>query len=66
MQRDLAGRADVLRINALEPVGADVAQRYGLRSTPTFIVFSAGGAEVYRDSGPPDIEAIKQAALSAG
>ena len=66
MEGDLAGRADVLRINALEPVGRDVAQRYGLSSTPSFIVFSADGLEVYRDSGPPDVDALKQAALAAG
>ena len=65
MEEDLAGRADVLRINITEPVGRDVARRYGLRATPSFIVFAPGGAEVYRDSGAPNIERLKSEALSA-
>ena len=66
MEEDLAGRADVLRIDVTEPVGREVARRYGLSATPSFIVFSADGREVYRDSGPPDIERLKSEALSSG
>jgi thiol:disulfide interchange protein len=66
MEADLEGRAVVVRVSADEQVGRDAARRYGMRSLPTFVVLSADGREVFRDTGSPDIDAIKEAALSPG
>ncbi len=65
MEADLDGRALVVRVSADEQVGRDASRRYGMRALPTFVVLSADGREVYRESGSPDTERIKQEALSA-
>jgi thiol:disulfide interchange protein len=66
MEVDLEGEAIVVRVNASEQVGRDASRRYGMRALPTFVVLTGEGREVFRDTGSPDIEAIKQAALSSG
>jgi thiol-disulfide isomerase/thioredoxin len=64
MEADLEGQAIVLRVSVDEAIGRDVARRYGLGYLPTFVVFSADGREVHRESGSPDIDRIKRAALA--
>jgi len=66
MEADFDGLAEVLRVNADDPIGRAVSRRYGLSYVPTFVVFSADGREVHRETGLPDIERIKRAALAPG
>ena len=65
METDLDGIATVVRVNADEQVGRDASRRYTMRMVPTFIVLSADGTEIHRESGRPDTERIKRAVLSA-
>ena len=64
MEEELAGQATVLRVSADEGVGQAVTRRYGVGLLPTFIVFTAGGRETYRDSGFPDTDRLEAEALS--
>ena len=66
LERDLEGRATVLRVSADEDVGRAVARRYGLGLLPTFVVFTADGRERYRESGIPDTGRLKEQALAPG
>ncbi len=60
----------MLRLSLNEEVGRAAARRYGVRMTPTFIVFApdAPGArathERHRQSGVPDIERLEAEALN--
>ncbi len=65
MEADLDGDAIVLRLNLGEEVGKETARRYGVGFTPTFVVFTADGREVHRESGFPDIDRLKSEVLSS-
>ena len=54
----------VLRLNLSEDVGRAAARRFGVRMTPTFIVFAADGRERHRESGFPDLERLEAEALN--
>ena len=54
----------VLRLNLSEDVGRAAARRFGVRMTPTFIVFAPGGRERYRQTGFPDLERLEAEALN--
>jgi thiol-disulfide isomerase/thioredoxin len=43
LERDLAGRLRVFRIDVADPIGADLANRYSINTAPTFILFNANG-----------------------
>jgi thiol-disulfide isomerase/thioredoxin len=46
LERDAGHRLQILRINVKEPIGTEIADRYGVTFTPTFLLFnSAGGRE---------------------
>jgi thiol-disulfide isomerase/thioredoxin len=65
LERDLAQQADVLRLNVKEGPGQDLASRWLITGTPTFIVLNGKGEAVYRRAGSPDVDAIKGAVASA-
>ncbi len=54
----------MLRLNLSEDVGRAAARRFGVRMTPTFIVFAPGGRERHRQSGFPDLERLEAEALN--
>ena len=62
LERDLADRAKVVRLNVADDTGQRLASRYGLSAVPTFIAFRAG-QPVARFVGYPDQERIKRALL---
>lgn len=64
LEADLEGQAIVLRVSVDEAIGREVSRRYGLSYLPSFVVFSADGLEVHRESGNPDIDRIKSFALA--
>ena len=66
LERILQGQVLVFRINIRDQVGREVARRYRVSATPTFIVFDGLGIEVHRQSGGfPDIDRLKSEALGS-
>jgi hypothetical protein len=61
--RGLASQLASAGINALllnihEAPGSQLLERFGFRSTPTFIVYAADGREVLRSSHSPTLDEI--------
>lgn len=46
IERDLAGAATVVRVDLLSESGREIARRYGVEFTPTFLFFDRGGVLV--------------------
>lgn len=65
LEEELAGRAEVLRIPLISPLGAALADRYAVRGVPTMLVFDGAGQVVYQRAGMPDREAIGAAVDAA-
>ena len=64
LERELEGQARVVRLSALSAMGQEVAQRYGVRGVPTFLIFDGRGELIGRQVGFPNRSEIK--ALVAG
>ncbi len=65
LERELNGTAKVLRIDVMSQTGPALAQEYGVRAVPTFIVFDGKGQVVYAQAGLPDRAAIREAVQAA-
>ena len=61
LERELEGRAEVVRVDAMTRVGAELARRYGVRGVPTMLVFDGAGQVVYAAVGMPNREEIAAA-----
>ncbi len=59
LERDLEGRAQVLRLNILGETGRAAAIRYGVRGVPTFLVFDGEGRLVAQSLGLPDRKRVQ-------
>lgn len=44
LERDAGHRLQILRINVKEPFGIEIADRYDVAFTPTFLLFNSSGA----------------------
>jgi hypothetical protein len=66
LERELAGRAKVIRVHVASPVGLQLVQRYGIRATPTRLVFDGAGNVVYTQVGMPDQATVLVAILGEG
>ena len=44
LERDAGHRLQILRVNVKEPIGNEIADRYGVTFTPTFLLFNSLGA----------------------
>ena len=65
IEKDLNGKAEVVRLNILSEVGREVASRYGVPAVPTIVVLDSGSKVVYRSTGMPDRrEVVSQIAAS--
>ncbi len=53
-----------MRIDVMSRVGNTLAQRYGVRAVPTFLVFDGNGQVIYAQAGIPDRSAIAEAIAS--
>ena len=62
MEERLEGEAVVLQLNIADDAGRAAARRWSATATPTFIVFSAEGVQLHRESGFPDIDLIEATA----
>lgn len=54
MESQLAGKAEVIRLNLMTQVGRQAAARYGVRGVPTLVVVDGTGAPVYGRYGIPN------------
>ncbi len=55
LERDLKGLVLVFRVEIRSQAGAALAERYGVRSVPTFVLYDGQGRERWRREGrPPD------------
>ena len=59
LERDLEGQAQVVRLSVLSELGREMAQRYGVRGVPTFLVFDGQGELIERQVGFPNRDGIK-------
>ncbi len=66
LERELDGKAKVLRIDVMNRTGLALAQEYGVRAVPTFVVFDGKGQVVFVQAGLPDRAAIREAVQAAG
>jgi thioredoxin-related protein len=64
LERELEGKARVVRLGAFGEAGQEMARRYDVRGVPTFLIFDGQGNLIGRDAGMPDRDKIK--ALVAG
>ncbi|HSR33819.1 MAG TPA: thioredoxin family protein [Anaerolineae bacterium] len=66
LERDLEGRAQVLRLSALSSVGRQLGARYGVRGVPTFLLFDGTGQMVHYQVGRLDADEAKAQIDSLG
>ena len=66
IERDLADKLDVLRVNIAEDVGQEVRERFETRMVPTVILLDAEGVERYRTEGRLPRKRDIKAAISSG
>lgn len=52
---------EVLRLDALNSTGREVATSFGLRATPSYILFDGEGTELWRSVGRINRQAVLQA-----
>ena len=66
LERDLEGRAEVLRLGASSAVGRELAARYGVRGVPTFLLFDGSGEMLYHKVGRLDADVVTDEIDSLG
>jgi hypothetical protein len=54
IERELGGKAQVVRLNVMDGVGGQLALRYGARGVPTVLVLDGAGEVVYAKTGSPN------------
>ncbi|MFQ6101176.1 MAG: thioredoxin family protein [Anaerolineae bacterium] len=54
LERELEGRAQVLRLNVMDDVSGKLATRYGVRGVPTFVLLDGTGEAVLTQTGMLD------------
>jgi hypothetical protein len=58
IEKDLQGRAKVIRLNLLSSLGREVARSYGVTAVPATIIFDGAGTLRYRHEGIPNRKQI--------
>ena len=51
LERELAGRVTVVRLNVADQAGADASERFQTQKVPTIILLDADGVQHYRTEG---------------
>jgi hypothetical protein len=54
LERDLEGKAQVVRLSVTDGVGGQLAVRYGVRGVPTMVLLDGDGEVVYAKAGSPN------------
>ena len=65
LEKELAGRALVVRLNVASQVGREAAYQYRVRALPTFLVFDGGGRLVWQRAGRASKAELMKAMQSA-
>ena len=58
IERDLEGRASVIRLSVVSEVGSRAAQQYGVRGVPTLIIFDGNGQVIETSVGVPNRRSV--------
>jgi thioredoxin-related protein len=53
IERDLEGKAQVIRLSVMSQIGSRAAQRYAVRGVPTLLIFDGQGKLVEQRVGVP-------------
>lgn len=61
LETELAGQAEVIRVNVMSKLGMTLVKRYGVRATPTLLVFDGAGNVVHTEVGVPNRGAVHAA-----
>ena len=61
LENELEGQAEVIRVNVMSSLGMTLARRYGVRATPTLLVFDGAGNVVHIEVGVPNRDAVRTA-----
>ena len=61
LERDLEGKAQVVRLSVTDGVGGQLAARYGVRGVPTMVLLDGDGEVVYAKAGSPNRNEITAA-----
>ncbi len=51
LERELAGRARVIRLNVADAIGEQARDRYGVEKVPSLLQVDRSGVESYRSEG---------------
>ena len=54
IERELEGKAQVVRLSVMDNVSGQLALRYGARGVPTLVVLDGAGEVVYVKTGSPN------------
>jgi thiol-disulfide isomerase/thioredoxin len=65
IEKDLDGRARVVRLNVSNKEGRDIALGYDIRGVPSTVVVGADGEVIDRHTGIPSRKKIVAQAMSA-
>ena len=60
LENELGENLHVIRLNAQEIVGRELAPVYGFSFTPTFIFIDGDGNEVWREVGGLDTQRVRE------
>jgi thioredoxin-like negative regulator of GroEL len=63
IEKDLEGRARVVRLNVSDPQGRDIAMQYAVRSLPTTIVVGGDGEVIDLHAGIPSRKKVVAQAI---
>ncbi len=59
LERQMDGKAGVARVNIFSDSGGELAERYRVHATPTYLVLDERGNVIYRQvGGMPDTDKI--------
>ncbi len=64
LEKQLGGQAEVVRVNLMSQMGLQLARRYGVRASPTMLVFDGAGEVIYSQPGAPAVPAISELVAS--
>jgi len=60
LERELSGRAQVIRLDVMSATGRQAARNYGVRGLPTFLLFDGQGQIAYRQAGLISRERVRE------
>lgn len=58
LESALEGQGEVIRLDVMSSLGLTVARMYGVRATPTLLVFDGAGNIIHRQVGIPKADAV--------